>query len=193
MSARVDVRLAALLLSLLALATLPGCSDCGGCLYREPERPRVAAADDGGEAEAGADADAPQDAGAGEAAPAAPPGTPPLVVAQQFVVGWASGRIEPLLATSDGEAADMVRRAVVGETVDTPFGPISSDAAPASSFSFSERRATIDPEHHRITFTVTARRAGAEPTTSRHTVFVRRSDNKVVRWFAPSPLSDGGV
>jgi hypothetical protein len=182
----------ALQLVAIALAWLPGCSDCGGCLYHEPERPVLAAAD-GGHASDAADAGAP-DADADRAAPATPPpGPPPLVVAQQYVVGWASGRRDALLATSDGEAADMVRRVQAGETVDTPFGPIGPDAAPATSFSFSDRRAEVDAEYHRITFTVTARRSNAEPTTSRHTVVVRRSDNKVVRWFAPSPLSEGGV
>jgi hypothetical protein len=188
----------ALVIGAVLLAFAPGCDDCGGCLYREAEPPRLAA-EDGGAAVEPADAGdtddaAPAQGDSGRAQPVeAPPGPPPLVVAQQFVVGWASGRLEPLVATSDEEAGDMLRRALAGETVETPFGPMSSEAPPASSFSFSDRRAEVDAAHHRITFTVTLRRANAAPASSRHTVFVRRSDGKVVRWIAPSPLSDGGV
>lgn len=122
------------------------------------------------------------------------PAQSPMTVAQRFVVGWASGSVEPLAEISDGDAADMVRRAMAGDTVETPLGSISPGGQRPLSFAFSNRRATQpDQESHRIEFTLIVTMPEGTPGSSRHVVFVRRTDNKVISWNAPSPLSDGGV
>lgn len=144
----------------------------------------------GDEVDASTDGDPARDE---EAGPQRPPQSP-MTTAQRFVVGWASANVEPLAEISDGEAAEMVRRAMAGDAVDTPLGTITPEGLRPLSFAFSERRATQpDQESHRIDFTLTVTRTEGAPESSRHSVIVRRSDNKVISWDAPSPLSDGGV
>ncbi len=189
--------LSAIVLAPMILVGLASCSRCSGDgAIQEPPGPRLTFnAPDGSVQPTDAaptvqgDAESPAPSGSGR-----PAGPTPVTLAQRFVVGWASGRIDSLVALTDGDAAVLVRRAIAGETVDTPLGRLAPDRPRARTYSFSKRGGSLVEEGlHRVTFDLTVRMEEGAPITTHHVVQVRPRDGKIIAWNAPSPSEDGGV
>ena len=178
------------------MVLVEGCSRCGGSGTEQ----RAAEASSGtiGDAAVAPDArqradGSPRPQARADAAAGASHGPSPVIVAQRFVVGWASGRVEPLVELSDGEALALVRRALAGETVDTPLGRLAPDRPVARNYRFSDRQVTIAGPIHRIRFTMSAQMGEGPPVVPHPVVEVREHDRKVIRGIAPWPPGDGGV
>jgi hypothetical protein len=184
-----------------ALLLVGGC-DCRGCIapeeipYEMPE-----AMTDDGEDEVEVDVERPDEArvlGPTDAAPpglqAAPPQSP-VVVAQRFLVSWATGRLSDAVTSSDEAALELVQRAQAGETVETPLGEIDPVAPRAGHrFAFSEITISqLAPDLDRVELSLTLTPPGSRPVTTRHVLAVRRTDGKVIRWRASGQAGpDGG-
>lgn len=189
-----------LLLAGLGLTAGPGCSSCheehrdAGAARRPPSDaeppppPGIGKAPrrgDGGPAR-----------GDGGGADAGRPAHPPQVVAQRFLVGWASGRFDGLDAMSAERAGELVRRAIAGEMVETPIGAVGPDTPRASGFSFGAMRlAPIREGVVQVTLTATLRYREGPPVTSEQSLVIRLSDGVVLDWISPERAGtpDGGV
>jgi len=190
------ILLAALLLP-LGLASCRGCRDnaaAGGDGGRwaldtgarpAPEQDDEEPADDGGASSSAAAVDG--------SAPVQP-ARPPQVVAQRFVVGWASRNFDALGPICAERAAELVRSARAGEIVDTPLGRLALDGPRPTSFSFSEMSLSpIRDGVARVAFTSTMRFPEGEPVTTEHVLLVRLSDGVVLDWLSPTAPAGSGV
>ena len=181
-------------LLLAALLFVPGCRSCRDA---SPPPPRVDAAvsptDSGPAEDLDGGRDVAEEANEGGAAPIRT-ARPPQLVAQRFVVGFASGRLDDLDGIVAERAAEVLQRARAGEVVDCPLGRLEPDRPAPRSFGIGDLvLAEIRPGVVRVAFTLTATYAEGPPVTTGHVLVVRVEDGVVLDWTAPAEGPAGGV